>query len=324
MTFVQLPDERVYRLPFYLAMEEYIAQSFPPQDYFFMWQVPPTVIFGRNQLIDNEVNVGFCKSKGIEFYRRKSGGGCVYADEGNIMLSYITPDTNVNFTFNRYMTMVEHALQKLGVDARTTGRNDILIGDKKVSGNAFYHLPDRSIVHGTMLYDTNIAYMSGATTPSASKLESKGVQSVRQYVTTVKEHVSITMDEFKEHLRYALCDGTITLTQKDIDAIEEISKEYYTAEFIYGNNPACTLSNRKRIDGVGEFVVDLLVKENIIRKINLSGDFFIVGDIDTMLLSKLKNVAYSRDAVEKALKEVVCENVIMNLKREQLINLIFD
>ena len=120
MTFVQLPDERVYRLPFYLAMEEYIAQSFPPQDYFFMWQVPPTVIFGRNQLIDNEVNVGFCKSKGIEFYRRKSGGGCVYADEGNIMLSYITPDTNVNFTFNRYMTMVEHALQKLGVDARAT------------------------------------------------------------------------------------------------------------------------------------------------------------------------------------------------------------
>ena len=79
MTFVQLPDEKVYRLPSYLAMEEYIAQSFPPQDYFFMWQVPPTVIFGRNQLIDNEVNVGFCKSKGIEFYRRKSGGGCVYA-----------------------------------------------------------------------------------------------------------------------------------------------------------------------------------------------------------------------------------------------------
>ena len=324
MTFVQLPDERVYRLPFYLAMEEYIAQSFPPQDYFFMWQVPPTVIFGRNQLIDNEVNVGFCKSKGIEFYRRKSGGGCVYADEGNIMLSYITPDTNVNFTFNRYMTMVEHALQKLGVDARTTGRNDILIGDKKVSGNAFYHLPDRSIVHGTMLYDTNIAYMSGATTPSASKLESKGVQSVRQYVTTLREHITLTIAELKDFLRTSLCKDTIILTQDDVDAIENISKEYYTDEFIYGKNPACTLSRKKRIEGVGEFVADFVVKDNIIRKANLSGDFFLVGDVDAMLLSRLKNVAYSRDAVEKALKEVVCENVIMNLKREQLINLIFD
>ncbi len=324
MTFVQLPDERVYRLPFYLAMEEYIAQSFLPQDYFFMWQVPPTVIFGRNQLIDNEVNVGFCKSKGIEFYRRKSGGGCVYADEGNIMLSYITPDTNVNFTFNRYMTMVEYALQKLGVDARTTGRNDILIGDKKVSGNAFYHLPDRSIVHGTMLYDTNIAYMSGATTPSASKLESKGVQSVRQYVTTLREYITLTIAELKDFLRTSLCKDTIILTQDDVDAIENISKEYYTDEFIYGKNPACTLSRKKRIEGVGEFVADFVVKDNIIRKANLSGDFFLVGDVDAMLLSKLKNVAYTRETVEKALADVVCEDVIMNLNKEKLINLLFD
>lgn len=324
MTFVQLPDEKVYRLPFYLAMEEYIAQSFPPQDYFFMWQVPPTVIFGRNQLIDNEVNVGFCKSKGIEFYRRKSGGGCVYADEGNIMLSYITPDTNVNFTFNRYMTMVEHALQKLGVDARTTGRNDILIGDKKVSGNAFYHMPDRSIVHGTMLYDTNIAYMSGATTPSASKLESKGVQSVRQYVTTLREHITLTIAELKDFLRTSLCKDTIILTQDDVDAIENISKEYYTDEFIYGKNPACTLSRKKRIEGVGEFVADFVVKDNIIRKANLSGDFFLVGDVDAMLLSRLKNVAYTRETVEKALADVVCEDVIMNLNKEKLINLLFD
>ena len=324
MVYVTLPTEKQFRLPFYLAMEEYIAQEFPAQDYFFMWKVSPTVIFGRNQLIDSEVNVNFCKSKNIEFYRRKSGGGCVYADEGNIMLSYITPDTNVNFTFNRYMLMVEHALQKLGIEARTTGRNDILIAGKKVSGNAFYHLPYRSIVHGTMLYDTNIEYMAGATTPSSTKLESKGVQSVRQYVTTIKEHLDITINEFQKHLRTTLCEEEIILTQDDIVAIENIAKEYYTAEFIYGKNPACSLSNRKRIEGVGEFVIDLVVKDNVIRKTNLSGDFFIVGDIDGMLLSRLKNTAYTREDVEKALDGVVCEDVIMNLKKEQLINLIFN
>ena len=324
MVYVTLPTEKQFRLPFYLAMEEYIAQEFPVQDYFFMWKVSPTVIFGRNQLIDSEVNVNFCKSKNIEFYRRKSGGGCVYADEGNIMLSYITPDTNVNFTFNRYMLMVEHALQKLGIEARTTGRNDILIAGKKVSGNAFYHLPYRSIVHGTMLYDTNIEYMAGATTPSSTKLESKGVQSVRQYVTTIKEHLDITINEFQKHLRTTLCEEEIILTQDDIVAIENIAKEYYTAEFIYGKNPACSLSNRKRIEGVGEFVIDLVVKDNVIRKTNLSGDFFIVGDIDGMLLSRLKNTAYTREDVEKALDGVVCEDVIMNLKKEQLINLIFN
>ena len=324
MIYIALPCEKRYSLPFYLAMEEYIAREFPVQDYFFMWQVKPTVIFGRNQLLENEVDVAFCKEHDIEFYRRKSGGGCVYADEGNIMLSYITPDTNVNFTFNRYMLMVEHALQKIGIVARTTGRNDIVIDGKKVSGNAFYRLPKCSIVHGTMLYDTDVDSMMNATTPSAAKLKSKGVESVRQRVTTVKEYTSLSIEEFKKFLRDSLCDDTLVLGADDIKAIEEISKEYYSHEFIYGNNPACTISNTKRIDGVGEFKFDIEVKENVIRKANLSGDFFIIGDVDTMLLTRLKGVQYTREAIEDVVSTVDCSNLIMNLKKEQLINLFFN
>ena len=127
MVYVELPDEKNRRLPFYLAMEEYIAREFPAQDYFFIWQVEPTVIFGRNQLVDSEVDVAFCRANNIQFYRRKSGGGCVFADRSNLMLSYITPTTNVNFTFNRYMLMVEHALQRLGVD------DDMPISQKSIS-----------------------------------------------------------------------------------------------------------------------------------------------------------------------------------------------
>ena len=324
MIYVALPDEKRYSLPFYLAMEEYIAREFPVQDYFFMWQVKPTVIFGRNQLLENEVDVAFCKENGIEFYRRKSGGGCVYADEGNIMLSYITPDTNVNFTFNRYMLMVEHALQKIGIVARTTGRNDIVIDGKKVSGNAFYRLSKCSIVHGTMLYDTDVDSMVNATTPSAAKLKSKGVESVRQRVTTVKEYTSLSIEEFKKSLRDSLCDDTLVLGADDIKAIEEISKEYYSHEFIYGNNPACTFTNTKRIDGVGEFKLDIEVKDNVIRKANMSGDFFIIGDVDAMLLTKLKGVQYTREAIEKVVSAVDCSNFIMNLKKEELINLFFN
>jgi lipoic acid synthetase/lipoate-protein ligase A len=201
MIYVELPNEKQYRLTFYLAMEEYIAREFPAQEYFFIWQVDPTVIFGRNQLVDSEVDVNYCRANNIQFYRRKSGGGCVFADRSNLMLSYITPDTNVNFTFNRYMLMVEEALQRLGVDARTTGRNDILVDGKKVSGNAFYKLPGRSIVHGTMLYDTNLEFMVNATTPSDSKLRSKGVESVRQHVTTLNKYISISLDEFKRFVR---------------------------------------------------------------------------------------------------------------------------
>ena len=324
MTYVALPNDKDYRLPFYLAMEEYVAREFPAQDYFFMWQVEPTVIFGRNQLVDSEVDRVYCNDNGIQVYRRKSGGGCVYADKSNIMLSYITPSSNVNFTFNRYMLMVEHALQKLGVDARTTGRNDILVDGKKVSGNAFYHLPGRSIVHGTMLYDTNLEHMARATTPSDCKLKSKGVESVRQHVTTLNRYISLSIEELKQFFRTELCDDERVLSAADIAAIEEIEREYYTPEFIYGNNPAYSVVKSKRIEGVGEFRVSIDAKGGVVCKVNLTGDFFVIGDIDTMLLAKLKGVRLEREALEKALCGVDCGAVIMNLTEEQLINLLID
>ena len=104
MQYIALPDEKTRRLSFYLAMEEYVARRLnTADDCFFMWQVKPTVIFGRNQLIEAEVNLEFCRKKGIETYRRKSGGGCVYADMSNVMFSYVTRDEQVNLTFNRYI-----------------------------------------------------------------------------------------------------------------------------------------------------------------------------------------------------------------------------
>ena len=322
MIYVKLPNAKNRRLPFYLAMEEYVARELPAQDYFFIWQVEPTVIFGRNQLVDSEVDVNFCRNHGIQFYRRKSGGGCVFADRSNLMLSYITPTTNVNFTFNRYMLMVEDALQRLGVDARTSGRNDILIDGKKVSGNAFYHLPGRSIVHGTMLYDTNLDYMLNATTPSETKLRSKGVESVRQHITTLCNHIDLNIEELKEHLCTVLCDSEIVLSDADVAAIGLLEQEYYDDAFIYGNNPAASLTKVQRIEGVGEFHVSLDVKENRIRKVLLAGDFFIIGDLDSMLFSKLKGVEYSRTAIVKALTGVEPREIIMNLEKEELINLL--
>ena len=305
-------------------MEEYVARTFPARDYFFMWQVEPTVIFGRNQFIDSEVNVDYCKRNNIAFYRRKSGGGCVYADRGNIMLSYITPDTNVNLTFNRYMLMVEYALQSIGVDARTTGRNDILVDGKKVSGNAFYHLPCRSIVHGTMLYDTDVENMLQATTPSATKLKSKGVESVRQHITTLNKYITLTIEEFKHHLRTMLCDEEAVLAPADIREIEKIACEYEREEFLYGCNPVYSTIVRHRVEGVGEFEVRMNIKDTIIKRVSLSGDFFIIGDIDSLILDKLRGTEYTPAAVTAALADCDTGTVIHNLKTEQFIKLLFN
>ena len=271
MKYVALPTEESRKLSFYLAMEEYVARHLVADDYFFMWQVRPTVIFGRNQLIDTEVDVEYCRRNSIEMYRRKSGGGCVYADLDNIMFSYITPTSNVNFTFDRYMLMVEHTLRKLGVDARTTGRNDILVDGKKISGNAFYHLPDRSIVHGTMLYNTDVERMALSTTPSDAKLKSKGVESVRQHVTTLNRYISLSIEEFKQFVRKDLCDGEVVLDETAIQQIKEIERTYLTDEFIYGRNPAYTAVVKRRIEGVGEFEARMELRDGVLKKLNLIG-----------------------------------------------------
>ena len=234
MKYIALPIRETRRLSFYLAMEEYVARQFQEEDdYFFMWQMEPSVIFGRNQVLENEVNVPYCREHGIKLYRRKSGGGCVYADMDNLMLSYITAEENVNFAFNRFVNMVLLVLRKLGIAATGTSHNDIMIGDKKVCGTACYHLGGRSIVHSTMLYDTNMTHMLNAITPSQEKLQKKGIESVRQRITLLKDYTAIgSVEALKSLIRETLCVGEFLLTAKDVAAIEAIEATYLKEEFI--------------------------------------------------------------------------------------------
>lgn len=321
MLHIALPDTKRRPLPFYLAMEEHIARTMDEEECFFMWQVAPTVIFGRNQLIDDEVNLEYCRSHGIETFRRKSGGGCVYADMGNIMLSYITKDEHVNLTFNRYINLIVHVLRKAGINATASGRNDILIEGRKVSGNAFYHIPGRSIVHGTMLYDTDMENMTGAITPADRKLVSKGVKSVRQHIALLKDHTGMTLDEFKAFTRENLCDRELTLAKEDIRNIEKIEQEYLTDEFIYGHNPSYTLTKKRRIEGVGDFDIRIELKNNVIKAINIMGDYFLTGDIDNRILSTLYGVKLEKEAISNALPDRI-DDIIMNLKKEDFVEML--
>ena len=322
MKYLALTENKTRTLPFYLAMEEYAAQIIGEDDIFFMWQVEPTVIFGRNQLIDYEVNLDYCHRNGIQYYRRKSGGGCVFADMSNVMFSYITRSDNVQTTYSHYTHAVVEMLRGLGLNASDNGRNDILIDGLKVSGNAFYHLPGRSIVHGTMLYDTDMAHMAAAITPSKQKLESKGVSSVKSRITTLNRYLTMGIEDFKQHVRQSLCDGEIVVDASAVEQIEQIAQTYLTPEFILGNNPRCNMKRTGRIEGVGEFEVSLELNRNVIKAMNLAGDFFVLGDIDHQIIDKLIGVNFTRDDLTRALKEVELGRVIMNLELNQFINLL--
>ena len=173
----------------------------------FTWIVRPTVIYGRHQSAEVEVNEDYCVSHGIEVVQRKSGGGCVYADEGNLMISFITPSKHSEQVFAETLSLIRNALASKGIPAVTTVHNDILVGEKKVSGWACYTTPTGTIVHGTMLYDVNLEALQQAITPTREKLNKHGVASVRQRVVNLREIRDFgDIQAFRAELEKALKD----------------------------------------------------------------------------------------------------------------------
>ena len=189
MKHIVLDDGKERSLVFYLAMEEYLAR-YTEDEAFFVWQVPPTVIIGRNQVMAAEVNLPYCRANGIRVFRRKSGGGCVYSDRGNLMVSCVMSGKDVPFLFENYIRRLALCLRRAGLEAEVSGRNDILVSGKKVSGNAFFSIHGRNVMHGTLLFDCNPEQLENALTPSGTKLQSKGVSSVRQRVGCLRQFLA--------------------------------------------------------------------------------------------------------------------------------------
>lgn len=307
---------------FYLAMEEYIARYLNTnEDCFFMWQVPATVMVGRNQLINNEVNLSYCHENNIHVLRRKSGGGCIYVDKSCLLFSYITHDEQVNLVFSQYINLIVEMLNKMGIAANAGGRNDVMIEDKKISGNAFYHVPGRSIVHGTMLYDTDMENMVKSITPSEEKLISKGVESVRQHIALLKDFTTLSLEQFKQLTKQHLCSSKLVLTTDDVKGIEKIEKDYLSDNFTFGNNPRYSISNKKHFDNVGNMEVYIQLKNDVIKHINILGDYFLTGDIDNQVLKPLQNIQYNEYEITAALPENIGD-IVRNLRKDQLIELI--
>lgn len=325
MKYILLPKpDTIHQLPFYFAVEEYVARHYTDDDYFMGWRVNPTVMLGRNQLIDNEVNTDYCKEHKIDIFRRKSGGGCIYADKGCIQFSYISRAVNANEAFAAYMQRMADLLKGLKIDAQLSGRNDILINGTKVSGCAFYQLSNRSVLHNSLLFDTQLDHLSNALTPAKEKLQSKGVASVRQRVTNVATYTQLDILAFMDYVRQEMC-GTevLELTEEDMKGVAEIEKELSSDNFVYGKNPKYSLVRKHRFEGVGTLEAHIELKNNIIGSINMVGDYFLLGDIDHDFLSLLKGCEFTREAVEERLEDIDLSTIIRGLKLRQFLRLLF-
>lgn len=174
----------------YLALEAEMVKTVS-EPVVFTWIVPPTVIYGRHQDRQQEVNEAYCAAHGVQVVQRQSGGGCVYADNGNLMVSFVSPSIRSQEVFEQFLQMLSGALQQLGYQAVTTAHNDILVSDRKVAGTACYTTPTGTVVHASILYDVRLEALEQAITPSPAKLQKHAVASVRQRVTNLRQIIDL-------------------------------------------------------------------------------------------------------------------------------------
>ena len=170
----------------YLALEAEMVKTIA-EPTLFTWIVEPTVIYGRHQLREQEVNGAYCASHGVRVVQRQSGGGCVYADRGNLMVSFVSPSTHSQEVFDAFLMLLSGVLRDLGYDAVTTAHNDVMLAGRKVAGTACYTTPTGTVVHASMLYDVNLTDLEAAITPSEAKLAKHAVASVRQRVRNLRD-----------------------------------------------------------------------------------------------------------------------------------------
>lgn len=325
MKYIIIPTpEKIRQLPFYFAVEEYVARQYVDDEYFFIWRVKPTVMLGRNQLIENEVDVEYCKSNNVHIFRRKSGGGCIFSDLGCLQFSYISSAQNVNEAFSKYMQHIADLLCSLGINAEKSGRNDILVEGRKVAGSAFYGLQGRSVLHNSLLFNTQLAHLSKALTPSQEKLQSKGVASVSQHVNNVGQYTQLDIQEFTDYTRRYMCgDKVLELSQADLESVANIERELASDDFVYGKNPKYTEVRRHRFADVGTLEAHIELKNGVIANINLIGDYFLLGDIDHELLQPLRGTEFTREAVEDRLLDKDLSSVVRGLQLSQFLRLLF-
>lgn len=204
--------------PFYnMSFDEWCLEHLPSNDsFFYLWRNSPSVIIGRNQNAAAEVDIAFLDSRGIELVRRTTGGGAVYHDLQNLNYSMIglhpSPEP------------IMDALRTLGLeDVSFSGRNDIFVGGRKVSGFARRICRDRELIHGTLMYDVDIDTLTRALDVPGSKLNMKGVSSVRSRVANLRDLLPgiSGLGEFRSRLQEILQgdDGQYLLDAFELSSI---------------------------------------------------------------------------------------------------------
>ncbi|CAH0224195.1 Lipoate-protein ligase LplJ [Peribacillus sp. Bi96] len=314
-----------------LAIEEYALKHLNIDETYLLFYINrPSIIIGRNQNTIEEINADYVEGNGITVVRRLSGGGAVYHDLGNLNFSFITKDDGDSFhNFKKFTQPVVETLEKLGIQAELSGRNDILAEGKKISGNAMFSTKGRMFSHGTLLFQSEMDHIVSALKVKKDKIESKGIKSIRSRVGNIADFLKepMSVEEFRSFLLQNIFQdsGEVTeyvLTEADWEKIHKISEErYQNWEWNYGKSPKFNLQNSHRFP-VGSVDIRLEVSRGVIENCKIYGDFFGVGEV-TDIEQKLTGTRYEKDAISSVLDEINVRHYFGNVTKEEILALIY-
>lgn len=316
--------------PYYnMAFDEYCLESLRVDEpVFYLWQNRPAVIIGLNQEVNTEVNLEYLQSQGIALVRRVTGGGAVYHDLGNLNYTIVGPSDDLERDYPEYAGLMMRALRKLGVPAELSGRNDILVEGRKVSGFAKRVCRNRLMVHGTLMYRVDVEVLAKALNPPATKLQSKGIASVRSRVANLQEFLPEITDigmfgnRLEEILSANYTDAEYKLSEEDLAGIQRLKEEKFARkEWNYGRSPKATLSNAVRL-ACGTVEVHLTLSENRIAACRFGGDF--LGDLPASEVEKaLQGAEYEASAIGERLAQMDISQYFDGVSLKDFIKIFF-
>lgn len=309
-----------------LAAEEYIFTSLDrEQEYLLLWQNQNAVVVGKHQNTIEEINNAYVKEHGVQVVRRLSGGGAVYHDLGNLNYSFIVNAPTGRYNFREMSQPVVYTLIRLGVNVEFSGRNDLVIDGKKISGSAQFIRRGRILHHGTLLFHSDLDQISRVLAVKDDKIASKGVKSVRSRVTNICEYLpGVTVRVFQSQLEKTLLDRNLTVyefSEADVAAISTLrDSKYATWEWNYGYSPEYDIKKDRRFAN-GGLRIYIKVQKGVIQTISIRGDFFGDGDLEEIEQS-LQNVKLREEDVHEALKAFDIGHYIYGITLDELVDII--
>lgn len=313
---------------FNLAMEEYIMKNIDEQ-ILYLYQNGPSVIIGKNQNPYSEVDVEYLRKNDIQLVRRLSGGGAVYHDLGNLNYAFILPNESKNlYQFKEKSQPIVDVLNNVyNLNVEFSGRNDLIIDERKISGSAQYVVDDRLLHHGTLLYNVDFSNISNILTPNKAKIESKGVKSVQSRVANMIEYFNGDKPTF-EDLRIKIIEsisdeGEFIFTESQINEIAKIANDNKkSVEFILENKKQYDNQYVEYIPGFGTIEVYSNVLDNKINDFEIFGEYFFKDDLNSVK-ENIIGITFEKESIENFVNEIEnFENLFHRLKKEKLVELI--